>query len=66
MTILCSFSKAGKGELDEIQALEKELGKTLLAFSCPEMKIAGDLSEEQLKKIHDLEKKLGIVLMALD
>lgn len=64
MAVICNFSKPSEGELKEIQELEKELGKTLMAFACPERKLAGDLSEDQLKKIQDLEKKLGVVLMA--
>lgn len=65
MAILCSFSKIGKGELEEVQSLEKELGISLLAFSCPEMKFA-KLSEEQLKKVEELEKKLGVVLISVE
>ncbi len=65
MAVVCRFSKTGKGEIEEIQALEKELGVTLLAISCPEMKIAPELSEEQLKKIQELEKKLSVILMAI-
>ncbi|MBW2011180.1 MAG: hypothetical protein JRG68_04410 [Deltaproteobacteria bacterium] len=64
MSVICNFSKPSEGDLKEIQALEKELGKTLVAFACPDRKVTG-LSEDQLKKIQDLEKKLGVVLMAL-
>jgi hypothetical protein len=48
----------------EIQALEKETGKRLLAFYTPPA--AGNLTDEQLKKIRDLEKKLCVRLVAYD
>lgn len=50
--------------LAEIQALEKELGKTLLAFYTPP--VASDLADEQLKRIRDLEKKLCVRLVAYE
>ena len=65
MTILCSFSKPGVDELKEIQNLEKELGVTLLAFSCPETKLAPNLTDEQIKKIREIENKVGMILMAV-
>ena len=65
MAVLCSFSKTGEGVLDEIQALEKELGVTLLAVACPELKSAEGLSEDKVNKIKELEKKLGVVLLAM-
>ena len=48
----------------EIQALEKDLGKTLLAYYTPP--VASNLTGEQLKKIQDLEKKLCVRLVAYE
>ena len=63
--ILCSYSKTESIDLNAIQGLEKELGKTLLAFSCQDIKPA-DIKDEELAKINELEKKLGIVLVAVE
>ena len=48
----------------EIQALEKDLGKTLLAYYTPP--VASNLTKEQLKKIQELEKKLCVRLVAYE
>jgi hypothetical protein len=50
--------------LAEIQALEKDLGKTLMAFYTPP--VASNLTEQQLKKIQELEKKLCVRLVAYE
>lgn len=63
--MLCSYSKTESLDLEAIQRLEKDLGKTLLALSCQDIKPA-DLKGEDLAKINDLEKKLGIVLVAVE
>lgn len=63
--MLCSYSKTESLELEAIQGLEKDIGKTLLAFSCRDIKPA-ELKDEDLAKINDLEKKLGIVLVAVE
>ncbi len=64
--MLCSLStKLGDKELSAIAALEKEVGNTLLAFSCHPLKPA-EISEEQLAKIQELEKKLNIALVAVN
>ncbi len=65
MAVLCSFSKTGEGVVEQIQALEKELGVTLLAVACPDMKTVEGLSEDKVNKIKELEKKLGVVLLAM-
>jgi hypothetical protein len=51
-------------DVEKIQALEKEIGMTILAF--PERPKAANLSEEDLKKIKALEKKLCVRLVAYD
>jgi hypothetical protein len=63
---MCSISTTVKDDsLKAIQDLEKELGKTLLAYSCHKLKPAG-LDKDDLSKITDLEKKLGVVLVAVE
>jgi hypothetical protein len=63
--MLCSYSKTESIDLEAIQGLEKDLGKTMLAFSCHDIKPA-ELTDEDLAKINELEKKLGIVLVAVE
>ena len=63
--MLCSYSKTENIDLESIQGLEKDLGKTLLAFSCQDVKPA-ELKDEDLAKINDLENKMRIVLVAVE
>jgi len=63
--MLCSLSTKIKPEtLHAIQSLEKELGKTLLAFSCHDLKPA-ELKHEELARIKEMENKLGLSLVAV-
>jgi hypothetical protein len=62
--MLCSFSTLDKANLEAIQILEKELGQTLLSFSCHDIAPAV-IDDEALSKIGELEKKLGVVLVAV-
>ena len=62
--MLCSFSTLDNTNLKAIQALEKELGKMLLSFSCHDIESA-IIDDEELSKISKLEKKLGVVLVAV-
>lgn len=48
--------------LAEIQALEQELGSTLIAFSTPPQ--LADISDEKLARVRELEKKLCVRLVA--
>lgn len=64
VTMLCSFSTLDNANLEAIQALEKDLGQTLLSFSCHDIAPAV-IDDEALAKISELEKKLGIVLVAV-
>ena len=50
--------------LHELQALESELGVTLVAMESDESQVPAKLSEEQLKQIHAMEEKSGKVLLA--
>ena len=63
--MICNLSSLKDNDLNDIVALEKDLGKTLLAFSCHDAKIA-KVNEDQLNKIKALEAKMGISLVALD
>ena len=62
--MLCSFSILDNTNLEAIQALEKELGQTLLSFSCHDIAPAV-VDDDALSKINELEKKLGVVLVAV-
>ena len=62
--MMCSLSKLGSGDMEAIHALEQELGKPLLAFSCHAVDHA-ELTEEQLSKVKSLESKLGMALVAV-
>ncbi len=62
--MLCNIAKLEKDKLEAIQKLEKELGKTLVAFSCHDVKPA-QLSDVQLSKIKTAEQKLGLALVAV-
>lgn len=63
--MLCSLStKLGKGDIDEITRLEKELGNPILAFSCHSAQ-AAELTGEQLTKVRELEASLRVSLVAV-
>ena len=63
--MLCSLSSLEKEKINAIQNLEKELGKTVLAFSCHTIKTA-QLSAAELQKIQSLEKELSLSIVAVD
>ena len=48
----------------DIQRLEKETGKRILAFYSPP--VSADLTSEQLQKIQSLEKRLCVRLVAYE
>lgn len=62
--MLCSYSTLDDTNLEAIQALEKELGQTLLSFSYRNIKPAV-IDDDALSKISELEQKLGVVLVAV-
>jgi hypothetical protein len=62
--MLCSYSQLDNSRLEAVQALEKDLGKVLLSFSCQDIDPAV-IDDEALSKINELEQKLGIVLVAV-
>lgn len=63
--MICSLSNEKSIDLDKIKAAEKELGITLLSFSCHEIK-AASVNDEVLQKIQTLEKELGVTLVAVE
>jgi len=64
--MLCSIANNINDEtLKSINALEKELGKTLLAFSCHDLRPSG-LTGDELSRIEEVEKQLGVSLVAVD
>ena len=64
--MLCSLStKLGTNELDEIGALEEQLGVTLLAFNCHALDPA-PIGTDKVSRIHDLEERLGVALVAIE
>jgi len=63
--MLCSLAtKLGDDQLAQIGTLEKELGVTLLAFSCHPLDPAA-IDDGQLARVKALEEKLGISLVAV-
>lgn len=64
--MLCSIANnVNEDTLTTITSLEKEIGKTLLAFKCHDLK-PSQLSDEELSKIEEIEKKLGVSLVAVE
>ncbi len=60
-----TFSKLSKENMDAIGAAEGKLGVTLIAFSEEGTKYAA-LSDDAIKEVKELEKKLGLSLVALE
>lgn len=60
----CTLSGLQEHDIKQVQSLENELDQRLLAFSCHDIQPA-PLGDDKLTKIKDLEKKLGIVLLAV-
>ncbi len=64
--MICSFSNnLDANALKTIADLEKDLGKTLLSFSCHDL-TTSSLSADELQKVKDAESKLGVSLVAVD
>ena len=64
--MLCSLAtKINEETIAAISTLEKDLGKTLLAFQCHDLK-PSELSDAELQRIKEVETKLGISLVAVD
>lgn len=64
--MLCSLANDINAEtLKKITDLEKDLGKTLLAFKCHDLN-PSLLKSDELAKIEAVEKQLGISIVAVD
>lgn len=64
--MLCSLATEMTADtIKAITDLEKELGKTLLAFQCHNLK-PSKLNASELQKIRDTENRLGISIVAVD
>ncbi len=64
--MICSLTNnIDEATLKTITDLEKSLGKTLLAFSCHSL-TPSTLSADELQKVQDAEKKLGVSLVAVE
>lgn len=64
--MICSLASNVKdSDLKAISDLEKDLGKTLLAFSCHNLN-PSSLDAGELKKIQEVEKALGVSLVAVE
>lgn len=63
--MLCSYANLDDDRVEQIKALEKEIGKTMVAMACWDAKTS-DLTEEQISKIKMLEKSTGMVLLAVN
>jgi hypothetical protein len=63
--MLCSISNLEQETINTIQTLEKELGKTLIAFSCHDIETA-QIDASELQKIQALEKNLSLSLVAVN
>lgn len=61
--MICSLSALDENKLRAIQVLEQKLGKPLLAFTCYAGE-AAELKAEELSQLQQLEKDLGLVLVA--
>ncbi|MFA4966256.1 MAG: hypothetical protein WC709_11585 [Thermoleophilia bacterium] len=63
--MLCSLTtKLGQDDLGQIEALEKELGVPVLAFSCHAADPAA-IGEAQVARLRELESRLGVSLVAV-
>lgn len=64
--MLCSLAtKMTADTIKVITDLERDMGKTLLAFQCHNLK-PSELNESELQKIMEIESRLGISIVAVD
>ncbi len=62
---LYSLAGLGNDQLQQIKTLEKQLGRTVLAFRGHDANLA-KLSSEQLESLRNAESELGLTLIALE
>ena len=63
--MLCSISNLEKETIEAIQNLEKKLGKTMLAFSCHDIKTA-QINASEMQEIQEFEKNHSLSLIAVE
>jgi hypothetical protein len=63
--MFCTVAHLEKDRLGDIQALEKKLGKTLIAFSCKSNVEIAKLKDDELVQIRQVEQKLHLSLLAV-
>ncbi len=64
--MLCSIDTDMTPEIHQkISALERDLGKILLAFRCHDLK-PSEISDSELQKIKKVENQIGLSLVAVD
>jgi hypothetical protein len=59
-----SPKRLDKVHMDKLQALEKKLGRCVVAWE--KAPRAAELSESQLKELQELEKEMNAILVAYD
>lgn len=60
--MMCSFATLDKASLEVVKTLEKDTGRIVLAYDCFSHEA---ISEEEVGKIQDAEKKLCRTLVAV-
>jgi len=64
--MMCNLGKLDKGEQEAVVSLEKELGKTVLAFRCDLNAKPTALTEAELNQIQAVEDKHKLSLVAVE
>jgi hypothetical protein len=59
------LSRLNDDQVRAIQRLEQTLGKRLLAYDCHAIELAA-LTEAEIKRVNDVQKKLGLLLVAVE
>jgi len=62
--MLCSLASLDTEKVEAIRAIEKKMGKTLLAFSCRDLKV-DVLKDDEIAQIKEAESRLGLSLVAV-
>jgi len=63
--MLCSLAtELDQGQIQEIESLAQDMGTPILAFACHQTD-AADIDDAQVKRIKDLEGRLGVALVAV-
>ncbi|NQE54100.1 hypothetical protein C5S29_10955 [ANME-1 cluster archaeon GoMg3.2] len=63
---MCNLGKLDKGEQEAVVSLEKELGKTVLAFRCDLNAKPTALTEAELNQIQAVEDTHKLSLVAVE